>query len=324
MTAALIQQYPTRFDGALPMCGVISGGVGLWNSFLDTAFTFNELLAGAKLQVVNILDPGTDLYNAETIIASAQNTAQGQARIALAAALGNVPGWYTTGSPKPAPTDYADQEANQFLWLQQDEFLFDFSLRAELEGRAGGNPSWNTGVNYREKLKRSADRAEVTALYAQAGLSLDADLASLDSQPKIVVNPPSLTYLSDNIIFDGQISVPVLTLQTEGDGLVVPETDSAYEEAVRGAGDAAGLRRTFVERAGHCAFTPGETIAAFQALMHRVNTGRWSGIRPGILNAVALALGQSYNPAFPSYVNFAPGPYLRPYNGTPPQPKSRR
>jgi pimeloyl-ACP methyl ester carboxylesterase len=35
ITAGLVQQYPNRFSGALPMCGVVAGGVGLWNEALD-------------------------------------------------------------------------------------------------------------------------------------------------------------------------------------------------------------------------------------------------------------------------------------------------
>jgi pimeloyl-ACP methyl ester carboxylesterase len=32
ITAGLIQDYPSRFDAALPMCGVLSGGVATWNT----------------------------------------------------------------------------------------------------------------------------------------------------------------------------------------------------------------------------------------------------------------------------------------------------
>jgi hypothetical protein len=70
-----------------------------------------------------------------------------------------------------------------------------------------------------------------------------------------------------------------------------------------------------VSRAGHCTFTPAETIAAFQALIHRVGTGRWGGsTNPTILNAAAAALGPAYNLAPPSYVAFVPTPFLRPYD----------
>ena len=32
ITAGLIQRYPNRFQAALPMCGVLSGGVATWNT----------------------------------------------------------------------------------------------------------------------------------------------------------------------------------------------------------------------------------------------------------------------------------------------------
>ena len=35
---------------------------------------------------------------------------------------------------------------------------FIFAFRAQLESLAGGNPSWNTGVNYFADLAKSADR----------------------------------------------------------------------------------------------------------------------------------------------------------------------
>ena len=54
ITAGLIQRYPDRFDAALPMCGVLTGGVAAWNSALDSAFAFKTLLApGTGLQVVH-------------------------------------------------------------------------------------------------------------------------------------------------------------------------------------------------------------------------------------------------------------------------------
>src|SRR6266480_7458810 len=40
ITAGLIQRYPSRFSAALPMCGVLSGGVGTWNAAADGAFAF--------------------------------------------------------------------------------------------------------------------------------------------------------------------------------------------------------------------------------------------------------------------------------------------
>ena len=175
ITAGLVQTAPSRFAGALPMCGVLSGGVGTWNQGLDSAFALKTLVApNSALQVVHITDPFGNLNLAEQGLAAAQTTPQGRARIALAAAVADVPGWFNPASPEPAPGDVATQEANQFTAFQQQGIPFAFAFRAELEARAGGNPSWNTGVDYAAQLRKSVDRKEVAALYQQAGLSLSA------------------------------------------------------------------------------------------------------------------------------------------------------
>ena len=323
ITAGLVQEFPDRFNAALPMCGVLSGGVGTWNGSLDVAFIFNTLVAGGSLQVVDITNPDLNLASAEGILSAAQTTAQGQARVALAAALGDLPGWFDPTSPEPAPTDYAAQLANQFLWLSEVDFPFIFALRAELEARAGGNPSWNTGVNYEAKLKHSVDYAEVRALYAAAGLSLEADLATLKKAKRITADPSALAYLSDNIIYNGQLPFPVLTLHTTGDGLVPVENESAYRRVVDEAYDSAMLRQTFVHRAGHCAFTPAETITALQTLDLRLTTGEWKDLTVPDLNNDADLLGSGYNvyisgsslvPTPPAFLKFAPLPFLRIYD----------
>jgi pimeloyl-ACP methyl ester carboxylesterase len=325
ITAGLIQRYPGRFDGALPMCGVLSGGVATWNTALDSAFAFKTLLAaGTGLQVVNIANPVANLDLAEVVLAEAQATAQGRARIALAGAVADLPGWFAALSPEPAPTDFAGQEMNQFLWDQQVDFPFVFAFRAELEARAQGNVSWNTGVDYGRQLDLSIGRDQVVALYQQAGLDLDADLRTLNEAPRISADPEAVRYLERNIIFDGEIHIPVLTLHTKGDGLVVVQNESAYQNVVDEAGNGELLRRTFVDRAGHCAFTPAETIAAAETLINRLDTGTWQGVDASDLNNAAAALGPGFNvfgttqgivPVSPGYIEFDPSQYLRPFDG---------
>lgn len=315
ITAGLIQQNPDRFDGALPMCGVVAGGVGTWNVALDSAFAFDVLLAsGTPLQVVHITNPSTNLQLAEGILAGAQSTAQGRARLALAAALGDLPGWFDPTSPEPASKDFTTQEANQFLWDQQVDFPFVFAFRAELEFRAGGNPSWTTGVDFRTQLAHSIDAGEVRALYKQAGLSLDADLHALQHASPIAADPGAVDYLTKYITFNGNLDMPVLTMHTTGDGLVLNEDEQAYASVVRFAGNNAMLRQIFVHRAGHCAFTPAETITAFQALIHQLDTGTWGSLDVGDLNNDAAALGPTFNPLPPSFLTFQPTVFLRPFD----------
>jgi len=326
ITAGLIQDYPRRFTAALPMCGVLAGGVATWNAALDGAFAFQQLV-DSSVQVTGITNPSQNLAGAEAAAATAQSTAAGRARLALAAALGDTPGWFTPLSPEPAPTDYAGQENNQYQWFSQVDFPFIFALRAELEARAGGNPSWNTGVNYFRQLAISADFREVRALYRAAGLSLRADLRTLNRATRIQADPAAVRYLAKYISFNGRITVPVLSMHTTGDGLVVPENEQAYASVVRRAGRSFLLRQVFVARAGHCAFTPAETITAVRALLHRVRTGRWDdpALSPARMNSAAKALGPFYNifpsgssvvPVAPAFTAYRPSRYPRPFDLT--------
>lgn len=317
ITAGLVQLNPGRFSAALPMCGVLAGGIGTWNQALDGAFAFDQLLAGGTLPIVNFTPQtiGSDFNQAEGILAAAQQTPQGQARLALVAALGDTPGWFNSASPEPASNDFAAQEANQFLWDSQVDFPFLFFGRLELEGRAGGNPSWNTGVNYVNQLARSSDLQEVKTLYKQAGLSLEQDLDTLNNAPRIAADPGAVNYLSQFITFNGDINIPVLTMHTTGDGLVVNQDEQAYKSVVNSEGNGNLLRQIFVHRAGHCTFTPAETLAAFQTLINRLNTGEWGdSTNPALLNQEAAAFGSTFNVAPPAFLHFEPSGFLRPFD----------
>ncbi len=328
IAAGLVQKYPQYFSGALPMCGIMAGGVGLWNTALDLAFAFKTLLAPDRsLQLVNISDPLTNFYTAINILNSAQNTAAGRARIALAAALADVPGWFDPLSLSE-PTDYVTQEASQYLWFSNVDFPLIFAGRADLEYHAGGNPSWNTGVDYRNQLEVvSADYQEVKALYEEAGLDLDADLQTLAAAQRISADRNAVDYLRNFISFNGNIQVPVLSLHDIGDGAAVVENEQAYKQVITHAGNNGLLRLVFVNRAGHCTFTPAEQIVALQALMYRLDTGKWQGVGADDLNSAASALGPALNifsalgpgypsgvPTAPAFVDFDPAPFLRPFN----------
>jgi pimeloyl-ACP methyl ester carboxylesterase len=322
ITAGLVQTYPDRFAGAIPLCGVLAGGVATWNTGLDGAYAFKTLLAPTSpLQLVGITDPKANAALAAQVFDQAAATPQGQARIALIAALGDLPGWFDPTAPEPASNDYSGQQAAQARWESQVDFPFEFQYRAELEQRAGGNPSWNTGVDYAHQLAISSNNAEVTALYSAAGLDLAADLRALNSGRRINADPKAAAYLDRFVSFDGNLTVPVLTMHTIGDGLVVPQDETAYGDVVRAAGKQDLLRQLFVRRAGHCAFSASETIMAIEAMVARLDSGSWGGpaLAPGTLNDAALALGDSYQTVGgflkspPSFENFTPGPYPRPF-----------
>src|SRR5262249_1743109 len=116
----------------------------------------------------------------------------------------------------------------------------------------------------------------------------------------------------------------VLTMHTTGDGLVVPENEQAYRSVVRSAGNTPLLRQIFVHRAGHCSFTPAETITAARTLLHRLDTGSWTGegLKPVTRTAKAAAHGPGFTlpsahgqpaPVPPAFTNSRPAPSPRPF-----------
>jgi pimeloyl-ACP methyl ester carboxylesterase len=311
ITAGLVQLFPDRFQGAIPMCGVLEGSVAVWNEALDGLFSFATLQAPGAFNYYN-LSPATaygEYLKAKTAFATANSTAAGRAHIALAAALNNIPGWYDPTKPEPAANDWAAREANQYAWISGINLLFGFLGRAELESRAGGLYSWNTGVNYKTQLAHSTGKAEVQALYAAAGLDLEEDLGTLNETTRITANPQAVANVAKVITFNGELEMPVLTMHTTGDGLVEPTAEQAYKSVVRSAGNGQLLRQVFVHRAGHCTFTPAETIAAFTTLQHRLNTGQWGNTSATAMNsrAAGLALGLA------TFIDFAPTRFLRPF-----------
>ncbi|MCX4767796.1 S9 family peptidase [Streptomyces sp. NBC_01275] len=315
VTTAIAERHPERIDGSIALCGLVHGGVANWNNTLDPAFAVKTLLApGSDVPLVNLADQtaATDAANAlTTVVDSAQTTAAGRARIALAAALHNIPVWNQPTQTRPAATDWDAQQVNQYDAVKGLLKIAAFNRRQEAEVRAGGNMSWNTGVDYAKLLGRSSVRKEVTELYKKAGLSLKADLATLNRAPRISADPAAVAWMSATSSFTGELTKPQLSVHTIGDALVPVQTESALRRAVTAAGSSALLRQAYVDNAGHCTFSAAEQLAALHALEDRLTTGRWQGTDPQSLDSRAAAADPT---TAARYVDYRPTPYLRPYD----------
>src|SRR5205807_6712663 len=152
------------------------------------------------------------------------------------------------------------------------------------------------------------------ALYKQAGLKLGSDLDMLNDAPRISADNSATHYLNKFITFNGDLDIPVLTVHTTGDGLVVNQNEQTYDTAVRREGDTSLLRQVFVHRAGHCTFIPAERLTAFHALDQRLQRGRWGdSTNPDTLNQEATSLGPILNGAPAAFIPFEPTRFLRPF-----------
>ncbi|WP_409468310.1 alpha/beta hydrolase family protein [Streptomyces sp. HC307] len=314
VTTTLAERHTDRFDGSLAMCGLVQGGVANWNSTLDPVFALKALLApGDSIPLTGFADQAAAQSAASALTAkvtAAQQTDEGRARIALAAALHNIPGYNDAAQSKPGPTDWDAQQANQYAAVTGLLQLPAFSWRQEAERRAGGNPSWNTGVDYTALLHRSPVYKEVTELYKKAGLSLRADLTALNRAPRISADPAAVRWMRDTSVFKGRLTDPQLNIHTTGDALIPVQAESAYRRAAAAAGTGRLLAQAYVDGPGHCTFTPGEILAALHTLEHRLATGRWDTSADALNNRAR----QEEPTPEPRYVTYRPTPYPRPYD----------
>jgi pimeloyl-ACP methyl ester carboxylesterase len=323
VSAGAAQVHPDAFDAAVPFCGGLGGAVGQWNQKLDTVFTLKSLLfADRPLPVTGIpADTGQATRAWTSALAEAQATPEGRARIALAAAIGQLPSWGLdadgAATPKPVPGDTDAVQEGMYLALAggaQPYIGQAMSSRRAIETLAGGNPSWNTGVDYARQFAAASQeqRRAVRELYARAGLDLREELRTLDRAPRIAADPAAVRYLEKGIVFDGDLRIPVLTVSPVGDQISTVAQQQSYGLVARRAGNAGMLRQSYVDTVGHCTFTPGEQVAAVTAMTERLTTGRWSGTAtPESLNR----LTESAQDAPGRYVRHRPPVFNRPYFG---------
>lgn len=307
VTGQLAERAGSVIDGALPTCGLMHGGVDLLNYQLDGAHAIAQLLVPAGDRPVRLADYGGSRAALDAAVAtligavqSGQGTAQGRARIALAAALYHLPTW-EAGQPQPAPGDHDAQQLAQFRQFPL-ALSFTYPARLDIEANAGGNPSWNAGVDYSRIFRSSAQRAQVTDLYARAGLDLDADLRRLTRTAHVRPDPAALLWQRSTSTLTGRTAVPVLSIHTTDDILAPVQVEQEYREDVRAAGREAELRTAITNRPGHCAFTPAELVVSVQALETRVRTGSWAAAFPWRLNVAARRLDLGGADFLPRYV----------------------
>ena len=308
VSVVLAEQHAGRIDGALPLCGSVSGSLGMLNTALDGAFAFRTLLApDSAIRVVNVDDDRANSARVQAVLDTAWQSPQGRARVMLAAALAQIPTWTSAGTPQPGSLDGAAQAEE----VRKSFVMGVFLPRVDQERRAGGLYSWNVGVDYRKQLTQSGRLEMVRDLYRQAGLDLDRDLATLQAAPRSAADPRAVAYMRANYVPSGKLGVPVLTMQTIGDGLTVPATHGSLREFVQRAGRQDLLGQVYVRGAGHCTFTPAENVAALHTLEQRLDTGHWD------LAPTHVAQRTSDAPGETRFIDYQPPALLRSCGATP-------
>lgn len=310
--AAVVQARPDVFDGGVLQCGGLAGAIGLWNSKADALFVAKTLLApnDPRYPIIDIPDNFATVTRPQwlAMVQQAQQTPEGKARIALAAVIAQLPAWSVGSKPIPAPGDYDALQAGLYDSLAGGGLPLvgqAMSSRNEINRRAGGNISWNLGVDYAAILDQVANSDVVHAMYERAGISLAEDLEKLRTAERFVADPDAIRWARVQIPSE-PLQVPVITLNGIGDQISPVAGQQAYEAAV----GSMNLRQTYLQIAGHCGFNAREVVAAVEVLQQRATTGQWPDTTPAAMNALAASVPLTGTPRF---IEYQPDTFARPY-----------
>lgn len=286
---------PEIFDGAVVGAGGGSGEIGTLNSVLDGLFVLKTLVnPESPMQIVGV--PNTiAAQNAETaalkeLVAEADATPVGQARLALAAAIEQFAPWTGMGTSEPDATDYDaqyEQLLSPFIGMPNFVFANPISVRAPIEELAGGVVSWNHGIDYSKMLMLSGRRDFVEAMYEKAGASLEADLNTLAKAPRISADPEAVSFIEKTITYTGKIKGPVINVDNTGDPIDPTSCEVAYAQTIRRAGNQKLLRNAIVHSPAHAGINALEFITGFVMLIDRLDTGEWGSTSPFAMNRLA-------------------------------------
>ncbi len=284
---------PDRVDGVVSACFQIP--IPNHNMRVDTFFALKALIApDSDLQIVDVPEDTNAIEAAwHEVVTAAQQTPEGRARIALAMTLGQLASWNDPSRPQPDPRDVHAVQEEMFHSLGR-VINQNFSTRFMMEQAGNGRMTWTTGIDYKEFFN-NGDREQkrvVRALYREAGLNLQADLAQINQAPRI---EPDLDVIDgfwrvSPRTLNGDPKVPVFHMGQIGDDQTSQVQMQSYEARVRAFDLNHLYRQAVVEGAGHCAFTVSERAAAIETVMHRLDTGRWGSTNPQKLNDLASSL----------------------------------
>jgi pimeloyl-ACP methyl ester carboxylesterase len=263
VTVLSLEQRPEAYDGALALCGVVSG-VEILDFFLNY---------GLVAAYVAEFDLAESMPDAEAFAEAMEEQ--------IIPALGE-PGSYTekgrqfasiimhlSGGPRP--------------WYQEgfdDRFEANFELLVGAVGTPGDENS-------------AASNAD-TVYHIDPGLGL-TDEELNENILRIAFDPEAReeSHFNEFEPMSGEIEVPLLALHTTGDLFVPFSLQQSYRRTVEAAGNGDLLVQRAIRRPGHCNFSEAEIVRAFDDLVRWVE----EGLRPAgddVLAADLMEIGLEF------------------------------
>lgn len=284
VTGVAIEQWPERFDGALPMCGVM-GDFELFDYFQDSYLVAETLIGNDP---VIPTPPDYAVVGAEAAKAAMEAVPggfpallnpTGQAfRAAIAALTGGARPTFAEGWLGPVGADFVFNNA----------------------GTGGGRENLETFYQLDFDPAPSAEEQAFNELIVR--IAADPQFR----HPEGLGRAPGSR--NDVPPIHGNIRLPVLTLHTLGELFVPFHMEQIYARRVAERGNAELLVQRAIRDVLHCGFTLEEEAQAFDDLVEWVE----NGVRPAgddVLDPAAVAdpaFGCAFTTGFSPFRSFLP------------------
>jgi len=271
ITEMLAEKHPDWIAGAAPLCGVLGGSNLNFDLALDLAYGVKTLLApGLKIDgYASYEQAKASFEQAQRAVLAATTSSAGLGTLLLLAALVDAP-------TQTASYDGSTLQSRGRALLEGilTGLAFGTTIRQELEGRVGGNPSGNEDADYAARVSTS-ERALIESV---APGSTAANLALLARGGRVEPDAAARAKFAALGTPTGNIRVATLTLHTEADPLVLVQNESVFAGKVAASTTkTADLVQLYTKApahytkpapygAGHCNFTTDELTGSVAAL----------------------------------------------------------
>lgn len=254
----LAEQFPTQYDGALTMCGMIGG------SQIELDY------AGHVRALFDYFYPGV-LPGDVTQVTPTLTAAQVQALV-VGAIIANPIGLYAIASTVQTPLAYApigsvtnpaDPAFQTLVGSLVTALFYQHIGTNDMVARTHGHtPVDNTETVYSVGTLVIPNPA-LAFLIAQAN----------EGVQRYSATPDALNYNEHWFAPTGNLKIPVVSVHNLWDPLVPYFHEPAYAQAVSEAGASAMLLQRAVANYGHCNFSTSLVVSSFQTLVDWVETG---------------------------------------------------
>jgi pimeloyl-ACP methyl ester carboxylesterase len=267
----LAEKHPDWIAGAAPLCGVLGGTNLNFDLAMDLAYGVKTLLApGLKTDGYASYDEAKASFEqAQKAVLAATGSSAGLGTLLLLAALVDAP-------TQTANYDGSTLRSRGGALVEGilTGLAFSTTIRQELEGRVGGNPSGNEDADYAARVS-APERALIESV---APGSTAANLARLASGTRIAPDDAARAKFATLGTPTGAITVPTPTLHTEADPLVLVQNESVFAGKVAAStAKTADLVQLYTKAparyakpapygAGHCNFTTDELTGSVAVL----------------------------------------------------------